>query len=90
MKAAGVLAAALIAQPALAAQPRMSLAQAESYCVGQANSYARRPLPIAGEGGRTVGLLAEYPEDFHVQSFYKRCVKARSGQRTTKRVRWRL
>lgn len=68
----------------------MSLVQAEAYCETQSNMFARRPLPIPGEGGARVGLLAEYPDDFQVQQFYRGCVKARSGISTKKRVAWRL
>jgi hypothetical protein len=69
---------------------KMSLAQAEDHCVGRANVFARKPLPIRGENGALVGLLAEYPDDFQVQDFYKQCVRANSGQSTRKRVDWRL
>lgn len=70
--------------------PRMSLVQAESHCTTQSNNFARRPLPIPGEGGATVGLLAEYPDDLDVQRFYRGCVRANSGVSTKKRVAWRL
>ena len=70
--------------------PRMSLVQAESHCTQQSNNFARRPLIGAGEKGPTVGLLAEYPDDYQVQRFYRRCVQANSGVSTTKRVAWRL
>jgi len=69
---------------------RMSLAEAELACIAPANQYARRPLPIPGENGAYVGLLAEYPDDYHVQWYYKRCVRAQSGESTKKRVDWRL
>lgn len=73
-----------------AAKPRMSLVQAEAHCQAQSNAFARRPLPIRGEGGTLVGLRAEYPDDFQVQQFYRGCVRANSGVSTKKRVAWRL
>ncbi len=71
-------------------EPTLSLADAEAYCEQEANRYARRPIPVIEDGAIQVGLLAEYPDDFMVQDYYRRCVYANSGQRASGRVKWRL
>ncbi|MBV1865504.1 MAG: hypothetical protein KUG74_13880 [Rhodobacteraceae bacterium] len=70
--------------------PEMSLGAAETFCAPRAQSYARRPLPVLVGGTIQVGLLAEMPDDFMVQDFYRRCVYSKSGQRASGRVEWRL
>ncbi|MCP5088581.1 MAG: hypothetical protein GY952_17465 [Rhodobacteraceae bacterium] len=72
------------------AQPTMTLAEAEAFCGPEAERYARRPIPTVVGGTIQVGLLAEYPDDFMVQDYYKRCVYANSGQRASGRLKWRL
>ena len=72
------------------ATPIMSLAEAEAYCAPQANKYARRPIPVVVGGTIQVGLLAEFPDDFMVQDYYRRCVYANSGLRASGRVKWRV
>ncbi|MCP5086792.1 MAG: hypothetical protein GY952_08330 [Rhodobacteraceae bacterium] len=70
--------------------PTMTLIEAETYCGPQAERYARRPIPVVIGGTIQVGLQAEYPDDFMVQDYYKRCVYAHSGQRASGRLEWRL
>lgn len=68
----------------------MPLAQANAFCTSQAQNYARQPIPIRVDGTIQIGLLAEMPDDFMVQDFYRRCVFAKSGQQTSGKVKWRL
>lgn len=61
--------------------PRMSLVDAQTHCIAQANSYANRPLMIPDASGTIqVGLQAELPSQFYVNDFYKRCFRANAGQ----------
>lgn len=61
--------------------PRMSLVDAETHCIVQANRYANRPLMIPDASGTIqVGLQAELPSQFYVNDYYKRCFRANAGQ----------
>jgi len=80
----------LLTACAEATPPSMSLMQAETYCAPHAETYARRPIPVRADGTIQIGLQAETPDDFMVQDFYRRCVFAKSGQRASGRVTWRL
>ena len=83
-------AVALSACVAPTAAPKMTLADAEVFCAPHAENFGRRPI-LVGQGGTIqIGLLAETPDDFMVQDYYKRCVYSQSGQRASGRVEWRL
>ena len=72
-------------------EPQMTLAQAEAYCAPRAVSYARHPRATQqADGSLDVGLLAEFPDSYQVQEFYRRCVFAKSAQRPSQKLEYRL
>jgi hypothetical protein len=70
--------------------PSMTVGAAETYCGPLAERYARRAFPVFENGTTQIGLQAETPDDFMVQDYYRRCVFAKSGQRPSGRLEWRL
>lgn len=77
---------ACVEQPA----PGMTRTAAEAHCAPLAQKYARRPIPVIADGTMQIGLQAETPDDFMVQDYYRHCVFAKSGQRPSARLEWRL
>ncbi len=72
------------------AAPKMALSDAEIFCAPRAEDYARSPIFVRQDGVIQIGLLAETPDDFMVQDFYRRCVYSQSGQRASGDLEWRL